>query len=166
MFNIDTGLIFWTILSFVILLISLYLVVFPPLHKVFEQRRKAIEGKIEMAKKMQADAEELLKKYRDDIAAAESKTAALFEEAERKSSALRDDTMNAARKEAMRIIENTKKDIDLYQQKSLAGYKANIAQIVVSVVKKLVNKSIDAKEQAALIDEAIGELKNNAVRKI
>ena len=166
MFNIDTGLIFWTILSFVILLIALYLVVFPPLHKVFEQRRKAIEGKIEMAKKMQLEAEELLKKYREDIALAESRTAVLFEEAERKSAALRDDTLGVARKEALQIIENTKKDIDLYQQKSLISYKANIAQIVVSVVKKLVNKGIDAKEQASLIDEAIGELGNNAVRKI
>lgn len=162
MFDINTGLVFWTALSFLILVALLYKLVFPPLNKVLEQRRTAIEGRIEQARKAQEEAEGLLQKYRVQLSEAEKKTSEMFEDAQRKSAAIRDDGIKSAQKEARQIIENTKKDIDSLKRKSLGELKEEIADLVIEVNRKIIGKSLSKDEHAKLIDASIKELEKNA----
>jgi len=165
MFEIDTGLIFWTILSFGVLVCLLYWLVFPPLNKVLEQRKRMIEGGLAQAKSAQAQAEGLLQKYQQQLGEAEKRTAVMFDDARQKSDALREETLKKAQKEAFQIIENTKKDIDVYKRRAMQGLKEDIAEIVVQVTKKMIGKSLNTAEHLKLIETSIEELEKDAKRK-
>lgn len=158
MFNIDTGLIFWTILSFAILLVLLYKLVFPPLLKVLDQRHQAIEGRLAKAQKAQADAEGLLETYREQMAEAERKSLALFDEARRKVQSFREESLKSAQKEARQIIENTKEDIEVFKRKAMGTFKGEIADVVVEVNQKVLQKELSAKDQNRLVETALKEL--------
>ena len=162
MFEVETSLIFWSALSFVILLFLLYKIVFPPLNRVLEQRRKEIKGGLEQAKKAQEQANQLLKKYQDQLLDAESRTNAMFEDAQRKSQALRDETLKAAQKEAVAIIENTKKDIEGLKRKALVSLKQDISSVVLDVTQRLIGKSLGVEDHLKLIESSIEELEKNA----
>ncbi|MDD5382665.1 MAG: F0F1 ATP synthase subunit B [Candidatus Margulisbacteria bacterium] len=162
MFEIDTGLIFWTALSFLILLALLYKLVFPPLQRILGERRQAIEGGLARAKKAQEEAEDLLKKYQTQLAEAERTTASILEDARRKSQNLRDETLKTAQKEAYEVLENTRKDIDLYKEKALTDLKADIARIIVEVTGRLVKKTLKPEDHAKLIESSIEELEKHA----
>ena len=165
MFEIETSLIFWTVISFGILVFLLYKVVFPPLNKVLEQRRSAIEGRIEQAKKAADAAENLLKKYQNQLNEAERKTAAMFEDAERKSAVLHEEAVKSAQKEARQIIENTKADLEVFQRRALVSLKEEIANIVVEVNRKLIGKELNREDHLKLVEASIEELKKKNVKR-
>ncbi|MBU1026372.1 MAG: F0F1 ATP synthase subunit B [Candidatus Margulisbacteria bacterium] len=161
MFELDTGLIFWTIISFLILLFLLYKLVFPPLYKLLDQRKKAIEGGLAQAEQAKHEAEDLLRRYQGQLAEAEKKTALMFDEARRKSQVLRDDTLKIAQKEAQTIIESTKSDIDAFRNKAVVSLKEEIAEIIVDVNKRLIGKTLDRSDQLRLVKTSIEELEKN-----
>lgn len=166
MFEIDTGLIFWTALSFVILVALLYKIAFPPLQKILEERRRAIEGGLRQAKAAQAEAQQLLERYQRQLAEAEKKTSAMFEEAKSRSQEMRDEALRSAQKEANRVVENTRKDIDIYKRKALTGLKDDISRIVINVSGRMIKKNLKAEDQKKLIDASIREMERNAKRAV
>jgi F-type H+-transporting ATPase subunit b len=166
MFEAQTGLIFWSAVSFVILLFLLYKIVFPPLNKALEQRRKEIKGGLEQAQNAQEQANQLLKKYQDRLDEAENRTNLMFEDAQRKSQALRDETLKAAEREAVAVIENAKKDIEGLKRKALVSLKEDISTVVVDVTRRLIGKSLGVKDHLKLIESSIEELEKNAETKI
>jgi F-type H+-transporting ATPase subunit b len=166
MFQADTGLMFWTITSFLIMVFLLYKFVFPPLNSVIKQRRVAIEDRIEQAKQVQAEAESLLKKYRDQMMESEKKTLEMLEDARRKSEAVKEESIRRAQKEAFQIIDDTRKDIEHFKKKALADMKNDIADIVVDVSEKLLKKGLDAKDHIKLVESSIKELEKNVNRKV
>jgi F-type H+-transporting ATPase subunit b len=166
MFEIETGLIFWTILSFGLLLILLYKFVFPPLVKVLEQRREAIEGGLKRAEQARTEAEDLLSKYRRQLGEAEQKTAAMFEEAKQQTEAYRDKNLRNARKEAMAVIEKTKDDIDIFRRRSMQRLKKDIADIVVEVNRKLIQKKLTQADHLKLVEASIKELEKNVKKQV
>lgn len=166
MFEVHTSLIFWSALSFVILLFLLYKIVFPPLNRVLEQRRREIEGGLKQAKSAQEQANQLLSRYQDQLADAENRTNAMFDDAQRKSQALRDETLKIAQKEAVEVIENAKKDIEGLKRKALVSLKEDISTVVVDVTRRLIGKSLGVEDHLKLIDSSIEELEKNAETKI
>jgi len=166
MFSIDTSLIFWSTISFLILLVLLYKFVFPPLNKMLEQRRQAIEGKIEEAQKAQTEAKELLKQYQLKLGEAEQKTMEMFDDAQRKAQAVRDETLKTAQKEARDVIEKSKKDIEVFKRKALVDMKEDIAKIVADVSRRLIRKRLSAQDNIKLVESSIRDLEKNAKRKI
>jgi len=166
MFEIETGLIFWTIVSFVVLLILLYKLVFPPLNKVLEQRRQTIEGGLAKAAKAQTEARDLLNQYQCKLTEAEEKTSAMFEDARRQTEAFREESLKSARKEAGEIIEKTKNDIEILRRKSMQRLKGDIAEIVVDVNKRLIQKELNDADQLKLVETSIEELEKNVTRKV
>jgi len=159
-------LIFWTVTSFLILLLLLYKVVFPPIAKALDQRRQAIEGGLAKAKKAQEEAAELLAKYQEQLMQAQQKTREMLDEAQRKSQALRDETLRSAQKEAIHILENTKKDIENYKRRSMESLKEEIVAMVVEVSSRLIQKELKAADHIKLIESSIKELDKSVKRQV
>lgn len=165
MFEIDTGLMFWTVLSFGILVLLLYLLVFPALQKLLNQRRDMIEGGIEKAKKAQAEAQALLQKYEAQMAEAQTRAAALLDEAKRSAQAMRQETVDAARKDAYELAENAKKEIEGYKDKTLQEIKQDVAALMVNAAGRLIGKSLQPTDQDKLVDEAMAEINKSGSSK-
>jgi F-type H+-transporting ATPase subunit b len=161
MFEIDTGLMFWTVLSFGLMVVLLYLFVFPAMQKMLNQRRDMIEGGIERAKKTQAQAQELLQQYKTQMTEAEKRAAALLEEAKRGAQALKEEALNASREEAFQFAENTKMEIESYKEKALREIKQDIASLMVGAAGRLIGKNLQAADQDKLVDEAMAEINKN-----
>ena len=162
MFEIQSGLMFWTALSFIIMVFLLYRLVFPPLQKMLELRRKSIEGRLEDAARAQTEAEALLDKYRQQLSEAEKRSLAIFEEAERRSQTLREDALQAAQKEANQILSNAKGEMEVYRRKALVDLKGDITNVVVDVTRRLIKKELKEGDQIKLVESSIEELEKNA----
>ncbi|PIS31074.1 ATP synthase F0 subunit B [Candidatus Saganbacteria bacterium CG08_land_8_20_14_0_20_45_16] len=161
MFEINTGMVFWTFVSFFILLFLLYKLVFPPLNKVLEARRQAIEGRLGQAKKAQVEAEGLLAKYRDQLREAEKKTSAIFDEAKQQAQVFREESLKSAQREAKAVIERTKEDIDRFKRQSLTTFKEEIVEVVIEVNRRLIQKELSRDDHKKLVAAAIAELEKN-----
>src|SRR5437762_12974159 len=80
-FSINTGLIFWTIIVFGILLALLWKLGWPALLKAVEERERRIQQQLEEAERARAEAARLLEEHKRLIAAARAEAQELIAQA-------------------------------------------------------------------------------------
>src|SRR6266480_1023232 len=80
-FSINTGLIFWTIVVFAILLTLLWRFGWPALLKTVEERERRIQQQLEEAERAQTEAARLLEEHKRLIAAARAEAQELIAQA-------------------------------------------------------------------------------------
>src|SRR5436305_1991640 len=80
-FSINTGLIFWTIIVFGILLALLWKLGWPALLKAVEERERRIQQQLEEAERARAEAARLLEEHKRTIAAARAEAQELIAQA-------------------------------------------------------------------------------------
>ena len=95
----------WGAVSFLILLFLMYRTVWPQVNKAYKDRRANIEGKLEQAEKERTEAEELLDKYKQRLAAAEDETQRILEEARANAERVRKDLLAKAETDAERLAQ-------------------------------------------------------------
>src|SRR5438477_5299810 len=71
-FSINTGLIFWTVVVFGILLVVLWRLGWPALLKTVEERERRIQQQLEEAERSRAEAARLLEEHKRTIATAKA----------------------------------------------------------------------------------------------
>ena len=77
----NTSLIFWEVITFLILLFLLVRYVYPPIREQIEERQAEIERSIDEAEKTRAEARELLAEYRRQIDEARGEGRQILEDA-------------------------------------------------------------------------------------
>src|SRR4051812_39184884 len=72
--------IFWLVLSFVVLYLLMAKLIVPRIERVIEERRSRIEGDLERASRLQAEAESVLAAYEKALAEARSQAQTVMKE--------------------------------------------------------------------------------------
>src|SRR5215213_4662265 len=86
----NSSLIFWEVITFLILLFLLVRYVYPPIRNQIEERQAEIERAIDEAEKTRAEARELLAEYRRQIEEARGEGRQILEDARKQAEALRE----------------------------------------------------------------------------
>jgi len=96
-------LVFWSIVSFGILLLVLYRFALPPVLEILDERRNRIESDIEKGEKLKAELEAMKTEYRKKLAEAEAEANRKVQEAIKEAKDTRDEIIRDTRKEADEI---------------------------------------------------------------
>src|ERR671921_728056 len=97
----NTSLIFWEVVTFLVLLGLLYWFVWPPIRATIRQRQQSIEQAIDEAENTRREARELLEEYRQQINEARDEARQIRDEARKEGEAQRE----RAKKEALDELE-------------------------------------------------------------
>src|SRR5919112_3636405 len=108
----NTSLIFWEVITFLILIFLLIRYVYPPIRKQIQDRQAQIERSIDEAEKTRSEARELLAEYRRQIEEARGEGRRILEEARKQADAQRERTKKEAREEGDRIIQRAREELD------------------------------------------------------
>ena len=100
--NIEPGLIIWTVITFIVLLIVLRKVAWGPILSALEQREHTIRNSLEEAQRARQDAEQLLAQHQRMLADANREVGRLLEQGREEAERLRISLTEQARAEAQR----------------------------------------------------------------
>src|SRR5215475_1950133 len=98
--EIHPGLIIWTMITFIVLLVILRLVAWKPILALLEERERTIRESLEQAKQAKEEAEKLMAQHREMMAKARHEMAAIIEKAQRDAEQVRSDILARAHREA------------------------------------------------------------------
>jgi F-type H+-transporting ATPase subunit b len=154
----NTSLIFWEIITFLILILLLIRYVYPPIRKQIQDRQAQIERSIDEAEKTRAEARELLAEYRRQIEEARGEGRQILEDARKQAEAQRERTKREAREEGDRIIQRAREEIDRERESALREIRREVADMVVQASEQVIGRSIDRDEHQRLISQALDEL--------
>ena len=150
---------FWTMLSFLILLLVLMKFAWKPMLVALKSREEYISKQISDAEKARKKAEEVLSQYHDKLAASEQEGKEIIARhtkmAEQESKEITNDT----KKELQQLREKLKSEIEYERQEAKNEFWSDAGDIVLQLGQEVLGKSMDQNDQDKLIDEAVLRLK-------
>lgn len=159
--SVNPGLIIWTIIIFVLLLLLLWKVAWGPLIKALQNREDTIKTSLENAEKQNKEAHELLEQNKKTLAEANSQAQKIIMEGREMANKLRDDIINKANEESRKMVEQAKKEIEQQKETAMAQIKDEISELAIKAAEKIINETLDEKKQKKIIDDFINKIPKN-----
>jgi len=158
----DVGLLFWTVISFFVLLFLLRKFAWKPIVGTVNDRETSIREALESAEKarlemqiLTADNERILKEAR-----VERET--MLKEAREIKAKMISDAKDEAQNQANKMIEQAQTAIASEKKSAMAELKNHVAALSVDIAEKMVREELSNKDkQLKLVENMLGEAKLN-----
>jgi len=156
------GLVFWTAITFLLLLFILRKFAWKPILGAVSDREEGIKKALASAEKarlemqnLQADNERILKEAR-------AEREALLKEAREIKAKIVADAKDEAQTQANKMIEQAQIAIASEKKSAMAELKNHVASLSVEIAEKMVREQLSSKDkQLKLVEELLGEAKLN-----
>ena len=153
------GLVFWTMITFLILLLILRKFAWKPILDSVSQREEGIKDALasaEQAKKemqnLQANNEQLLKEAR-------AERDAMMKEAREIKDKMIADAKDEAKDVAAKLIQNAQASIEQEKQAALSELKHQLAELSIGIAETVVKKELSAKkDQLKLVEDLLSDV--------
>jgi F-type H+-transporting ATPase subunit b len=147
------------IIAFAILYFVLAKFVFPQMEKTFVARREAIEGGIERAEAMQAEAKAALEQYRAQLAEARTEAAQIRDAARAEGQQIIDELRAQAQEESARIVARGEEQLASSRQQVVSELRGQIGALAVDLAGRVVGESLaeDAR-RSGTVDRFLDDL--------
>jgi len=163
--EVRPGLIFWTLVTFLIAAFVLRRVAWGPIVDRVEEREKTIQASIDAAKRERAEAEKLLGEQKAAIAEARREAADLVKRNAEDVERLRADLLAKARVQAEELRADAKRSIEDEKAKAVAEVKGVAADLAIQIAEKLLGEHLDADKQRALARAYVESLGRSAPKR-
>jgi F-type H+-transporting ATPase subunit b len=158
MLDINPGLILWTILTFVIVLVILRMTAWKTLLGALAAREDGIRTSLEQAENARQDAQRLLEENKKQLAAAEEQSQRVIKEGRDMGERLKAEILEKANQSSRHLVEQAKEEIGREKEKALAQLRAEVTDLVIGAAGKILDANLDTPKQRQLADAAIKEL--------
>lgn len=155
MFELESGLIFWTSISFGLLVLLLYRFALPPVIAMLEKREKMIADAIAQAEENRQKAENLVNDYQEQLREAQQHSSRLIEAAHQEALSLKAEIIEAAEKRAAYVGEQAKLELAHEKERLLQQVKQETIDLVISASSKLLRRVITVSDNRQIIEESL-----------
>ncbi|WP_240627402.1 F0F1 ATP synthase subunit B [Thermoflavimicrobium daqui] len=161
MISINWGTMLIQIVVFLVLLLLVSKYAIRPLIATIKQRQDYIDNQINTAEKGRQEAEGLLEEQKSLLKQAQLEAKALIERAKIQKDKEAEKIIQEAKEQADRLIQEAKLEIEREREKAITALRDEVGTLTVQLASKLLEKELDAKGQAKLVDryfEQVGRL--------
>ncbi len=152
------GTIFWTTLTFLVLLLILYKIGWRPVLQMLNDRETKIRDSLQQAEKAQQEAEKTLKEQALIIETAKNKAQEILASSRKSAENTSEEIVHAAREEADHMLERAKKEIDQSRSKAVKEIRDLAVELSIAATQKLIGKSLGKDEHERVVQESINKL--------
>jgi F-type H+-transporting ATPase subunit b len=150
-----TPLLFWSIVSFGVLLVVLYKYAFPPIIEILDVREKKIKESLETAERLQNDAKAMMSDYENRIKNSKQEAEAILEKARVRGQQIVEETEKRTRQESERMLASTRQEMEREKIKLMKEVRQETADIVILATERILQKTLTGADHQRLIDESI-----------
>ena len=158
MFDINPGLILWTILTFLAVLVILRFTAWKTLLASLTAREDSIRASLEQAESARQESLRLLEEHRRQRAEAAEQSRHIVTEGRELADHLKAEILEKAQGSARHIIEQAKEEIGREKEKALVQLRDEVAELAVLAAGKILDANLDAAKHRKLVDSAIRDL--------
>ena len=157
-FDINPGLIIWTLVVFGILLVLLWRLAFPAIVKSVEERERRIQKQLEDAERANAEAQRLLEEHKKQIAAARNEAQDILAKAKSVSQKERETLLAKAREEYDGLLARARKDIDTEKEKAIQALRREAVELSIAAASRVIEANLDTDANRKLVGNFLESL--------
>jgi F-type H+-transporting ATPase subunit b len=134
-------------------------VLMPRIQQTLAERTEQIEGGLARSEEAQAEAQQLLEQYRQQLAEARHEAARLREEAREQGAQIIAEMREHAQAEARRVTEAAQAQIRAERQQALTALRAEVGTLATELASRIVGESLtEEARQSRMVDRFLDEL--------
>ncbi|MGH3679285.1 MAG: F0F1 ATP synthase subunit B [Natronosporangium sp.] len=149
------------LVAFGLLLFVLTKYALPKFEQVYTERTEQIEGGIERAQAAQAEANQLLAQYRQQLAGVRTEAAKIRDDARADAAGIREEMLAQAREESDRIITAGRDALATERASLVRELRAELGRLSVDLAGRIVGESLaDEARRAGTVERFLSELES------
>ncbi|MCX8209707.1 MAG: F-type H+-transporting ATPase subunit b [Neolewinella sp.] len=155
----DFGLIFWTVLIFLVLYGILAKLAWKPIQKALSKRNHEIQDSIDEAKLVQAQMAQMKDDNQRLLAEAREESTRIVSEAEAFAKKRREEAIGEAKEAAQQVSMNAQREIANMRDSAMADLKKEVGVMALDIAEKVIRKDLKSDAtQKALVSELVNNL--------
>jgi F-type H+-transporting ATPase subunit b len=159
MLDLNPGLIVWTIITFMAVLIILSKFAWKPIVGALTKREEDIRTSIEQAERANAEAKRLLEENKRQLAMAEAQSQAAVREGREMGERVKAEIIERANASARQLIEQAKDEIRREKDAALLALRSEVADLAVTAAGKIIDANLDVNKHRSLVDNVINDIR-------
>jgi F-type H+-transporting ATPase subunit b len=159
--DVNPGLMIWTVITFIILLLILKKVAWKPILTALDKRESDIRESLAQAEKARDDAKQILEQNQANLAKAEEESKKIIDQSRAYAETLKEQLIKDSKEQAKKIVDDASLEIQRKQDIAFEELKGQIAEIAVSAAEKIIRESLDAQKSKKVIDKYLNDVTKN-----
>lgn len=152
------GLMFWTLVVFLILFFVLGKFVFPKITAAVEAREKALEDAIEAAKRDREEAAKYLEEQRAAIETARNDAQKILAEARSTGEKLRSEMTEETRLQQQDMLDRARREIDAERNRAIAEMRREAVDLAIAGASRVIEKNLDQKSNRDIVEKFLSSI--------
>lgn len=146
------------IVNFTIMVVILTKLLYKPILKALEERKKKIEEGLKAAESQKLEAEKWQKRHEELVAEAREEARVIIENAKKEGKKAKEEILDEGKKEVAALKVRMEKDLEAKFSEMSVKVAAKTVDIAATMVKKLIPHLLDDKAQHNLIERELKKL--------
>jgi F-type H+-transporting ATPase subunit b len=146
--------------AFFLVVLAVMKWLWPPLMNILEQRQKTIAEGLAAGNKGQKDLDEAKVKSQEIIREARDKAVQIVDQAGKRANEIIEEAKATAQSEGKRIVDQAHEEIALDTTKARESLRKQVANLAIQGASRLLEREIDPKTHAQLLDKLDLEVAN------
>ena len=158
------GLMFWTLLIFIVLFFILSRFAFKPITAAVDARERALEEAIESARRDREAAAEVLAEQKRHLDAARAEAQQFIADGRATAEKLRQDLLAETREQQQEMLERARHEIDAEKVKAVAELRREAVDLAIAAAGKVVAKNLDQATNREIVERFLASIEPGSVR--
>jgi len=154
--------IFWTVVSFFLLMVLLRKYVLPAIINILDSRASRIADDLQKAEVARKEGERLLTNYQGQLVAARQMAAQTIDEARQEANRHREQALEDLNKELLKKKNAALLEIEQAKQKAMAEVRDAAVELTMMAVEKLIVKAVSHEDANRMVHESVKQLGEKA----
>ncbi len=164
--DINSGLMVWTILIFLIVLGVLYKAAFPHILGAVEAREQQIRDLLAAAAQDRQAAQEALDEQTKLLDETRARIQELVAEGRASGERVRDEIVTDARRQAEEIVGRARRDIRQEMERALQELRADAVDVALAAASKLIERNLDDADNRRLVRNYLSEIESGSAGRV
>jgi F-type H+-transporting ATPase subunit b len=152
------GLMFWTLVTFLILLVILGKLVFPKITAAVEARERALEEAIEAAKRDREAAALALAEQQRQIEAARNDAQKIIAEGRQVGEKVRAQMIEETHQQQQQMLERARREIEQEKERAIAEMRRESVELAIAGASKVIEKNLDDQSNRKIVESFLSSI--------
>ena len=149
------GMIVWTIVTFVVVLLVLRWKVWTPVLAALDDRERRIADSLAAAQLAHEEAEEALRRHHQTLADAEAQASQLVSNSRHEAEGLHEEILTRARDEADHLVAQARRSIETERRLAVESLRNEMAALAVQAAGAILDANLDSERNRRLANDVI-----------
>jgi len=159
----NLGLLFFTWVTFGILLLLLGKYGWGPIVNAIQSREEKIQDDLSQAEEQREKAEHLLNERKEELNKAHEEAREIIEDARSKAEKVGDEIEQEAQQKADSMIESAEREIEAERKKAMGSVESEIGNLAIDLAEKILREDLDSDDHERMIDEFLNRVDEETV---